>query len=157
MPPGRFGAVLQFLHGHLRRPKDGVLAVVELPIAGEQTPFGFKALVEWRVRKGRHDGEAGQIDSRLHRELRSLQEHIRFVVVEPEDETALERDAMFVQAFDDPAEFVRRIESFAALAEVFGRDADAGVGNADLGRVGRQVFADFDTNAAETRCCPALI
>src|SRR5207244_10197510 len=42
-------------------------------------------------------------------------------------------------------------ERLEDLAEVVGRDADAGVGDADLGSVGAQVLADLDPDTAAGR------
>ena len=56
-----------------------------------------------RARERRHDREARQVDPRLDGEPRGLQEDVRRVVIEPEHEASLQRDAVACSGLDQLA------------------------------------------------------
>ena len=114
--PGRLVPCCSSAGGHLARLEDHVLAVVELPVAGEDAPLALQPLVQGRAGEGGDDGEARQVDVRLDGEARGLQEDVRRVVVQAEDEAALEGDAVPVQALDQLAVVARRVEALLRLA-----------------------------------------
>src|SRR5216684_7047397 len=62
--PGALVAGRQLLRAHVPRMKDHVLAVVELPVAGEDASFIGEAFVKWGSGEWRQDGEARQVDGR---------------------------------------------------------------------------------------------
>ena len=95
-----------------------MLAVVELPVAGQDPPLALQAAEERRVRERRDDGEARKVDLRLHGEARRLQEHIGSVVVQAEHEATLERDAVAMQRLHQLAEALGAIEPLPAVGEV---------------------------------------
>src|SRR5438270_256915 len=64
------------------------------------------------------DGEARQIDLRLDREARGLEEHLRRVVVQSEHEAPLQGDAPLVQALDDFAVARRVVEALVVVPQV---------------------------------------
>ena len=107
MFPCRLDAELQLRHAHVLRLEDHVLRIVELPVAREDAPFRVEPLEERCIREGRHDREAREVDLRLNGELGRLEEDIRLVLIEPEDEAALERDAVRVEPLDDAAVVLR--------------------------------------------------
>ena len=81
--------------------EDDVLSVVKFPIFRENPAFRFETLIKTSVRKRRDDRITRQINLGCDREFRSFHKHIGFILVQAEYEAALERNAMFVQAFND--------------------------------------------------------
>src|SRR5262245_57155407 len=92
--PGSFGPLLQFFDTHPRRAKHDMLAIIEFPITREQPAFSNQSFVESGVRERCDDGKTRQINSGLNRELCRLQKHIRLVVVQTENEAALQSDTV---------------------------------------------------------------
>ena len=66
-------------------------------------PSAVESRVERRARERRQDREARQIDAGLDREVRRRVEDGGGVVVEAEDEAALDRDAELVEIVDQLA------------------------------------------------------
>ena len=122
MLPRRLGAALQLVDRHVRRLKDGVLAVVQRPVARQDAALGHQPLVQPGVRERRDDRETRQVDFRLHRELGRLAEDVRFVVVQAEHEAPLQCDVVRMQPFDDAAEMLGGVEPLPAAAQVLRRD-----------------------------------
>ena len=98
--PGLLVPDLQFARRHPLRLKDDVLAVVELPVPGEDAALAVEPLVQRRARERREDREARQVDRGVDGELRGLVEHVGRVVIEAEHEAALDADAERVQVAD---------------------------------------------------------
>src|SRR5262249_41438853 len=94
--PGGFSALLKFFDGQFGRPEDDVLSVIQFPIFCEDAAFGLEPFVERGVWKWRDDGEAWQIDLRVHCKLCCPEEDVRFVVIEAENEATLQRDTVLV-------------------------------------------------------------
>src|SRR5688572_24688715 len=118
MFPCRLYAALKLVDAHVLRLEDDVLRVVQLPVAREDPSFGLEALVEWCIRERCHDCKPGQVDLRLHRELGGLQEYVRVIVIEPEHEAPLQRDAMLMQSLDHLRITIGRVEALPISLEV---------------------------------------
>jgi hypothetical protein len=99
-----------------------VLAVVELPVAGEDAPFALQPLEQGRARERGDHGEARQVDLRVDGEAGGLQEDLGRVVVEPEHEAPLERDAVAVQGLHQLRIALRGVEALLRGAQVLPRD-----------------------------------
>src|SRR4051795_3095015 len=120
--PRRLDSLLKLLDAHLRRPEDHVLAVVELPVAGEDAPLALQAVEQGRAGERRHHGEAWEVDPRLDGEAGCLQEDLRSVMVQSEDEAALEGDAVAVESGHQLFVALRRVETFFRIPQVLPRD-----------------------------------
>ena len=114
--------MLQFGDAHLLRLKNDVLAVVQLPVVGQNASGSSQFLVQRSSGKRRDDGVPRQIDARLDRELGRLQKNVGRIVVEPEDEACLQRDPSPVQLLDDLRILVRAVERLVRLAQARRRD-----------------------------------
>src|SRR6185295_10824275 len=102
-PPGRFDSALQLLDAHLRRLKDHVLAVVQLPVARQDSSFLLESLEQRRAGERRDGGEARQVDACVDDEAGGLEKDRRRVLIQPEDEASLQRDAVAVERVDEGA------------------------------------------------------
>src|SRR6185312_14051682 len=98
------------------------LAVVQLPVAGEDASLPLQAVVEGRAGEGGHHGETWKIDLRLDGEAGRFQENLRRVMVEAEDEAALEGDAVAVKGRHQLLVALRRVETFLRVPQVLSRD-----------------------------------
>src|ERR1051326_282969 len=72
----------ELLHAHLPRREDDVLAVVQLPVAREDAVFLREARVQRSPGERRDDGEAGEVDAGVDREVGGDVEDLARVVVE---------------------------------------------------------------------------
>src|SRR2546423_666775 len=63
--PGALVALGEFTRRHVLRPKDNMLTIVQLPVAGEDAVLLREPRVQRRSGKGGEDGEARQVDGRL--------------------------------------------------------------------------------------------
>ena len=87
----------------MQRLEDDVLAVVQLPVAGEDAALLEQAPVQGCAGEGRQQREARQVDASVDGELHCFVEHVRRVVIEPEHEAALDCDIQRVQVTDQLA------------------------------------------------------
>jgi hypothetical protein len=99
--PGELRSSLKLVDRHLRRLKDDVLGVVQLPVARQDPALRVEILVERGPGERGNHRESGQVDAAVHGKLRRLQEDLRCVVIEAEDEASLKRDLPPVQLVDN--------------------------------------------------------
>src|SRR5437879_631 len=94
-----------------------MLDVVESPILVQQPAFRLQAAIETGVRKRRRHGIARQIDLGPVHKLHGALENALVVVVEAEDEAALDADAVVMQLLDDLAILHGGMEVLVRLVE----------------------------------------
>src|SRR6266704_1393505 len=80
--PGALVAELQLVRRHVLRLEDDVLAVIQLPVSGEDAILLGEPRVKWCAGERREDGEAREVDGRVDRELRRRIEHVEVIVIE---------------------------------------------------------------------------
>ena len=121
--PGALVAVRQLLHGHALRLKDHVLRIVQIPIAREDAAFALQPGKQRGARKRRQHRKARQIDpgadGKFHRGIK----YVGRVVIQPEHEAALHRNAVPVQRANQLLEIDRAVELLARIAHAGGVDS----------------------------------
>src|SRR6185369_6011618 len=90
----------QLRHAHVQRLKDNMLTVVQLPVAGQDAALALEPRVQRRAGERRDDGEAREVDAVVDGECGGVLEDVERVVIEAEDEAALDGDAEVVQVGD---------------------------------------------------------
>ena len=77
MLPGDFDSLLEFLDAHFLRLENHMLAVVKLPVFGEDSVLSQQPFIKGRVRKRRYHGKARQINFCRDGKLGCFQKNIR--------------------------------------------------------------------------------
>jgi hypothetical protein len=115
--PGSLRSLLQLLDAHLCRLKYDVLSVVQLPILGKNPSLGLQLFIQPRAWKRGNDSEPWEIDTAIDGKLGCFHEYIRLIIVESENEAALERYFPGVELPYDSGIILGIIEGFVRVLE----------------------------------------
>jgi hypothetical protein len=116
MLPRGFSARLEFFNAQLGRTENDVLAVIEFPILRQDSTFGLQSFVEGSIWKRRNDGKPRQVNAGLNGKLGGFQKCVRLVVIESENEAALQSDPMLMEHFNNLCKTIGRIKSLMTIA-----------------------------------------
>src|SRR5947207_10413753 len=109
-------------HRHVQRLEDNMLTIIELPVAREDAALARQARVQRRAGEWRDDGEAREVDAGVDGEIGGRFEDVEVIVIEAEDEAALDGDAEVVEIGDQLPVIDRAIEALVRVGEAAGRD-----------------------------------
>ena len=107
--PGVFVELLKPFGGHLFGVEDDLPGVVVIPIEVEDAPLAEVVVVALGVGEGRHDGELGQVEVDLEEEVDEALDVVFRLVVEAQQDGALDADAVVVVTLDALADVVRGV------------------------------------------------
>ena len=120
--PGPDEAAIEFFGRHELGADDDMLGVVVAPVLVENAVFGLEPAIGVGVGERRVEGEAGDIDAEFVDGRDGMTENLGGVVVEAEDEAALDHDVAGVEGGDDLVVMAGGIEPLVHAAEGGGAD-----------------------------------
>src|SRR5262249_39005114 len=94
-----------------------VFDVIKTPVPVQQSPLSRQSSIKSGIRKRRRYRIARQIDLDPINKLDRSFEHIRIVVIESKNKTALNADAVIVELLDDFSILRRRMKTFMGFVE----------------------------------------